>query len=562
MKKMSLVTCFSVILMISVSIALFLTACAGNVTTPTAANQASPKPTAIATTPSSSVASNTAATTATASITAATPTTSSAAPKYGGTLKYADPFFPDSNLGWTSDPRWGGMSSYLFLEPLLKTDANGVVSPWLATKWEVAQDLKSLTLTLRQGVKFHDGSDFNAAIAKWNIDNFITAKAGDFVFVSSVDIVDNSTIKLNLTQFSNSILTTLSDRYFMISKAAYDAHGGNKDTENWMRQNPVGTGPFKLSSFRPSVSVKGVKFDGYWQKGMPYLDSIEGISVADPMTRSMALQAGDVDMIAGDLTKVEYDLSQKGGYLPIDKFYLALLCLMPDSKNPNSPLSNLKVRQAIDYAIDRESIVKTLGYGFWVATQQYAIPGSRNYATDITPRNYNVDKAKQLLAEAGYPNGFSTQILCVTGTTNKDALTSIQSDLSQVGIKAELKWTDQVTATTTNQKGWDGFIANPKPLNANMNIVFSTNFSQKSFLNVSLLKTNEFEALFNASATSPNYDPVLIQKVIKYMYDNVELNCVYAVSHGYVMRPYLHDLGVNNQANGMAWTPATAWMSK
>ena len=105
---------------------------------------------------------------------AATTTTAPATvtPKYGGTLKYGDPFFPSANIGWIPDPNWGGPTSCIFLEPLLRADSNGGISPNLATKWEVAPDKKSITLTLRQGVKFHDGSDFNATVAKWNLDVF------------------------------------------------------------------------------------------------------------------------------------------------------------------------------------------------------------------------------------------------------------------------------------------------------------------------------------------------------------------------------------------------------
>jgi peptide/nickel transport system substrate-binding protein len=240
------------------------------------------------------------------------PAPTSVTPKYGGTLKYGDPFFPASNIGWGPNPSWGGPTATIFLETLVKCDKNGVIQPNLATKWEVASDRKSIMLTLRQGVKFHDGSDWNATVAKWNLDVMIAAKKGDFAYASSVDILDNYTVRLNMNTFSNAFFTTLGGT-FMVSKAAYDAHGGNKEAEAWMAINPVGTGPFKLDNFKPGVSIKGVKFDGYWQKGLPYLDAIEMYGIGDPMTRTSSFQAGEVDMIAGDLTKVEYDLQQKGG---------------------------------------------------------------------------------------------------------------------------------------------------------------------------------------------------------------------------------------------------------
>jgi ABC-type transport system substrate-binding protein len=280
------------------------------------------------------------------------------------------------------------------------------------------------------------------------------------------------------------------------------------------------------------------------------------------MTRAQSLQAGEVDMIAGDLTKIEYDLQQKGGYLPIDKMFLAIACLVPDSKNTASPLSNPKVRQAVDYAIDRDAIVNSLGYGFWVATPEFAIPGTPAYATDITPRAYNVDKAKQLLAEAGYPNGFKTQIMGNAVTTNKDVMVAVQNFLSKVGITADINMVDNAGYNNMILQGWNGFAAASKSINANVNVSINVNFSQSTQQNASLAKPDDFQALFTTSTTSPAYDPALVQKVTKYMYDNAMINCFYAVSRGYIMKPYLHDLYVNSQANAMAWGTATAWMSK
>jgi peptide/nickel transport system substrate-binding protein len=493
--------------------------------------------------------------------TAAKTTPAASTPKYGGTLKYADPFFPAASIGWPADTNWGGPTSSVFLEALLKPMQNGTVQPWLATKWEVSSDQKSITLTLREGVKFHDGSDFNATVAKWNLDNVITSKRGDFTYVTSVDILDNYKVRLNLSSFSNSLISTLGDRYaFMVSKKAYDDHGGGQQGADWMKLNPVGTGPFKLESFKPGVSVKGVKFDGYWQKGLPYLDSIEVIGILDTLTRASSFEAGEVDMIAGDLTKVEYDLQQKG--FEINKGFLSIALLVPDSANPNSPFSKVKVRQALDYAIDRDSIVKSLGYGLWAATDQYAVPGTPAYVKDLAPRAFNPDKAKQLLAEAGYANGFSTTMTGSSTVTNKDYITAVQNYFSKVGITSEVKLLDNATFNEMITKGWTGLAVQPKSVNANMNVGLNSHFSKNTVNHPVLDKTNEFQALYEASAASSTYDPALVQKVIRYMYDNAMINCVYAISRGYILRPYLHDLDLNNNANFMIWGTATAWRDK
>jgi ABC-type transport system substrate-binding protein len=448
----------------------------------------------------------------------------------------------------------------LFLEPLLKANSDGSISPWLATKWELASDRKSLTLTLREGVKFHDGSDFNATIAKWNLDNIVNIKRGEYANITSIDVVNNNTIRLNIKSYTNAMLSALSDRdSFQVSKKAYDDHGGGKAAEEWMAINPVGTGPFKLVEFKPGVSVKGSKFTDYWQKGLPRLDAVEVIGIRDAMTRAQSFQANEVDMIAGDLTKVEYDLKQQG--FAVDLGFLAIACLVPDSANPESPLSNVKVRQAIDYAIDRNEISK-LGYGFWPATAQYAVPGSSAYDASIETRKFDPAKAKALLAEAGYPNGFKTQILGNAVTTNKDAMVAVQGYLKDIGITIEINMLDNAMYNEAIQKGWTGFAAASKSVNANMNLSINGNFSKNAVAHPVLARTDEFQALYEASAASAAYDPALVKKVIKKMYDDAMVIFLFGVSRGYVMRPYLHDLELNKNANFMIWGTATAWMDK
>ena len=112
-----------------------------------------------------------------------TPAPTTVTPKTGGTLKYAESMFPGSNLGWVGDPGWltASPSACVFLETIMAVDAKGNIMPYLATKWDVSDDLKTITITLRQGIKFHDGSDWNATVAKWNLDYLIKGKQGDFV---------------------------------------------------------------------------------------------------------------------------------------------------------------------------------------------------------------------------------------------------------------------------------------------------------------------------------------------------------------------------------------------
>jgi peptide/nickel transport system substrate-binding protein len=293
-------------------------------------------------------------------------------PKYGGTLVIAHASGPRTAIGWMVDATgfFSGVYTNIFFDQFLLCDINGVIKPYLCSKYDVSNDLKTVTLTLRQGVKFHDGSDWNATVAKWNIDQIIAAKIGDYINVSSVDIVDNYTIKLNVTKYTNSLLVYLASTS-AISKQAFDSHGGGKDAIDWMRWNPVGTGPFKFVSYTPNVSVKSIRFDDYWG-GKPYLDAIDYDIITDPVTRSQTLQGKQADIIGGDLSSVEYPLIQAG--FKLAKGYGGTAGLIPDSKNADSPLANLKVRQAIDLAITVPSLATPWGMAFGLLPSSSLFP--------------------------------------------------------------------------------------------------------------------------------------------------------------------------------------------
>lgn len=492
-----------------------------------------------------------------------TPTTTTVTPKRGGSFKFADPATPTGgNIGWPLDTTGftTALNGDIFFEPILELDNKGVIKAKLATKWDVSSDLKTITLTLRQGVKFHDGSDWNATVAKWNMDQLIAAKLSDYINISSVDIVDNYTVKLNVSNYTNTILATLASSR-MVSQQAYISHGANQAAIDWMKANPVGTGPFKFVSFTPNVSLKGARFDGYWQPGKPYLDTIEEDWITDVMTRSAALESGDVDMIGGDLSSVEYGLQQKG--YQVIKGYLGPFCLVPDSKNTDSPFSKLQVRQALDYAIDRDTICKALGYGFWIPTYEFGIPGTPSYVNIATPRSYNVDTAKQLLTAAGYPNGLKTSLIASPTNTNKDVLTAIQGTFAKAGITLDLNMMDFAATNVYAQKGWNNaLLALGKSVDSNMAYALISNWAQSAPWYVSVDKTSDLQKLIDACAASRDFDPALAQKVLQYMYDTAMINPVYVLTRGQVAQKYVMDTGLYSLHNWPWWTPGNIWLNK
>jgi ABC-type transport system substrate-binding protein len=322
----------------------------------------------------------------------------------------------------------------------------------------------------------------------------------------------------------------------------------------------VGTGTFKMDRFTPDVSVKGVRFDNYWG-GKAYLDAIELRIITDPTTRKSAFEAGDVDIAGGDLSKAEYDLKQKG--FQVVNGYISVYCLIPDSKNSDSPFANLKVRQAVSYAIDRDAIVKSLGFGWWTAVNQFALPGSPTYISGIPANPYDEGKAKQLLADAGYPTGLTSTIIVDTFVSNKDAVTAMQGYLGKIGIKVDLNMAEMGPAVGYMVNGWKNalFGAARAGLIGNVNSGLA-NWSNDSAWHSSLLKTPEYNQLYQTSLTAQQYDPALAKKGIQYLYDNTTVIPIYAVTRGYVLEPYVHDTNFFYAQNFWYWDAAKTWLSK
>ena len=282
----------------------------------------------------------------------------------------------------------------------------------------------SVTFKLRQGVKFHDGSDFNAEAVKWAFDQ---AKTG--VNVSSTrpwksfEVLDNYTLKINFTEWQNYLmrsfgaLTTL-----IVSPTAYQKNG-----LEWMRTHMVGTGPFMQTDYQRDVTLKTTKFKDYWGTGKPYLDGVEINYVADQLTRMALFKTGGGDVMAvipqdgADLKAAGYPILNAPGGVQM---------LIPDSLNADSPWSNSKVRMAAEYAIDKESLNNAFGYGFTQTAYQISPPSNKAYIANLQGRKYDLAKAKQLMADAGYPNGFKSTLIG-TMASQKDTLITIQAMLEQ-----------------------------------------------------------------------------------------------------------------------------------
>jgi len=440
------------------------------------------------------------------------------------------------------------------LEALIGVDKSGEPTPLLATAWTLSDDGLSVVFELRKGVKFHDNTDFNAASVKWNMDENI--KTRRITTVSSVDIVDDYKVKFNLPQFNNAVYTQISDIPY-VSRASVEKNG-----VDWAKANAVGTGPFKQKSFTRDVSVVKVRFDNYWNKDMPYTDGITHIFIPDATTAMMSFQSGEGNvLVIGSDGKEAKDLAAKGyvvrGFPGMANF------LSTDSNNPESPFSKIQVRQALEYAIDKKTITAALGFGFMDAINQLAPAGFVGKNPNIADRPYDPAKAKQLLAAAGYPQGFKTKLMAIQAFTNPESVTAIQTNLNQVGITTEIDLMDIGRGMGTLMGGWkNGMMIAGTGLDPNLCQRLSADLGVKSPMSPSLKRPDQWQPTLDKAMAARDVQTrdKYLQDLMKVAVDDmfvVPLWTTYDLAAMY--KTINSDMLINHH---IKWNPASAWIGE
>jgi peptide/nickel transport system substrate-binding protein len=329
-------------------------------------------------------------------------------------------------------------------ETLVWFDEKGNVIPWLAEKWEVSPDGKVYTFYIRKGVKFHDGSELDAYVVKANFDRWLdptvrVPQRGQLGPIEKVEVVDKYTVKVYMKTPYAVFLRALG-AYLLITSSGVITSFGNKTITE-----VVGTGPYKFVAWEKGKRIVIERFDDYWGE-KPVLKRIEWLVIPEASTRLAALLAGDVDFAFNlpptDLERVKGD-ARFTVLTPTSNRIMFVAMI------PRGPLADPKVRQALNYAVDVDSIIKNVLYGLGIKTNAPLPPHFFGYA-DMPPYTYNPEKAKQLLAEAGYPQGFKVVLMHPTGRylMDKQVAEAIQAYLSKVGITVELKTMD-----------WPSFVA-------------------------------------------------------------------------------------------------------
>ncbi|HEX9441443.1 MAG TPA: ABC transporter substrate-binding protein [Roseiflexaceae bacterium] len=438
-----------------------------------AACGAAPTPPAAAPTsqagPTSPVTVNQNATPAPNSV--AQPTAASAGTA-GGTFVFSrasdsdnlDPVTQDGNIDI-----WIFMSIY---DQLVRVNEAGTaLEPGLAEKWEVSPDGLTYTFHLRKGVTFSDGTPLKASDVKFSVNRAKTNQKSGWTFtlepLKDIATPDDSTVVMTLSQPWAPFLSDIA----MFNSSIMSEAFVKKIGEEKLVEQTLGTGPFVLSEWKKGEYITLKKNDKYWDKGLPYLDQLKITVVPDDNNRILQLQGGEIDgMYDVPLNRVG-DL-EKDDKLTVNKFvstYNNFIAL----NTRNAPLNDVKVRQALNYATDKQSLIKVVTFGIGEVSNSFMPNGALYWNKDQVGYPFDLDKAKALIKDSSIPSGGKIAIQVQAGMQQSLQLATALKDMwSKIGIDLDIQQLEQAVVSDNyrNNKyeayatGWTNDIIDPDEL--------------------------------------------------------------------------------------------------
>ena len=429
-------------------------------------------------------------------------------------------------------------------EGLVKPTTTGDLEPAVASDYTISDDATTYTFTLRDGVTFHDGSTVTAEDVKYSIERYAEIQGESSAFsdlLDRVEIVDDSTVAVYLKEGNSEFLANLT---LAIIPASNEDPAGN----------PIGTGPFKYVSYTPGQNLTLAKNENYWQDGVPYLDEVQFKFVADTDTAFTQLQAGTIDIMNYLTTAQVQTLSQLGDQFDIVEGNMNLVHAM-FLNNDYEPVSDVRVHQALCYAVDRDAINSFLFNGKSHIIGSHMIPSLETWYEPAaeTVYTYDVEKAKELLSEAGYGNGFDLTITVPSSySQHVDTAQIIVEQLSAVGINAsieQVEWSTWLEDVYTNRNyqatviGFDGTLA-------------PSDWLQKYGTDAS----NNI-----ANYSNEEYDTILAQALSTVdtqekadLYKQLQMNLAENAASVYIEDP-ADFVAVNSKFGGYTFYPTAAW---
>lgn len=321
---------------------------------------------------------------------------------------------------------------------LLERDFAGQIVPGLATAWRIVDD-RTIELTLRRGVQFHNGEPFNAASVQFSIERILNPALKSpsrslYASIARVEVMDDYTVRLRLSKTDATLLDALTDRLAMLPPN----YLREKGDEGFARA-PVGTGPFRFVEWVRDDHVTLEANPNYWPgsfKGQPRVKTVIFRPIPESSTRIADLLTGAADIIS-DVPPDQIKRLEAAGLrvVSVDAPRYAFIFLVTDA---GGPLSDVRVRQALNYGVNVEGIVQNLLAGQGQRIASPFGPRTLGYDPTLQPYTYDPERARALLKDAGYPNGFRATVDAASSDPG-ETLEAVVGDLAKIGVQVEIR---------------------------------------------------------------------------------------------------------------------------
>ncbi len=428
--------------------------------------------------------------------------------------------------------------SVLVYQGLFFEGADGKAHPLLVESYDVSDDRLVYTFNLRKGVQFHSGGEMTAKDVVYSYDYMRDPNSGahgaqDLAMISSIEAVDDHTVRMTLSQPNAALLMTLGNKIGgVVPVGTLDG----EDARNRLNTESFGTGPFILSEFVPNSHISLVRNENYWEEGAPYLDAIDFSILPNSAAMIVALRNQRVDLVPLNRPQDIQQIPQDAG-LTIER-WPSLAQTAIDLGSELEPLNDVRVRQAISLAVDKAEITNAAvgEYGTVLGTMVAGMQDSWGLPIDEVPmQGPDLEASRALLEEAGYPEGFSMTLTTINGFDWMDAASvTLREQLAKVDINLEIQRVDLGVWINNFRASEMGFTFNDWASQPDPNLLFYRHFHQKpdgaDFRN---WKNAEASALLAAGrkASDPEERREIYKKFQRILAETVPTIMLYSPDH-------------------------------
>lgn len=387
---------------------------------------------------------------------------------------------------------------------LVKLTTDGEFVGDAAEGWEFLDDL-NVKFTLKSGIKFHNGDVLTAEDVKFSLDRQKnSAKVGHLVkMIDSVEVVDDLNFIIHMNESSSALISSLahSGGAILNKKVVEELDAAGKT----MDSNMIGTGPYKFESWNPGDSISLIRNDDYFGE-KPANGGVQIRVITEESSRTIALETGEIDIVL-DVASTDANRIRENSELDLLEYestHIEFLVM----NTQKAPFDNVLVRQAINHAVDSEAIITVTVNGEATPQESYLGDGAIGYSSDVTVYDYDLEKAKALLAEAGYADGFECSVYVASDARSRAAQV-LQASLSQIGITLKIEQMDSgvfydKSGAGDHDMALTGWVANAEPDNTFRPLFHSSNVGAGG--NRAFYVNSTVDALIDEAAVTQEMD--------------------------------------------------------